>query len=233
MSQVTHNILILDTSSEACSIALFSQGQIFTFHELGQLKHNQLLIPGIQDLLDQAKIKPSELHEIYFGHGPGSFTGTRISAALSLGLAMGANIQAGSLSSLELLAQGIHKNFNLNSILILQDAQKNQAYLAGYEFINHQIHTLISPCLIHPEQLLDRLNNLQDLPWSGTGNAWFLLQEKLKSSLPKIKNLSFNAQAENWQIRAENGFDLIQQNKIYPPEIIYLREASDWLSTKT
>jgi len=254
------NILILDTSTDACTLALLAHGEIFTFHELGKLRHNQLLIPGIQELLNQAQIKPTDLQEIYFGHGPGSFTGTRISAALAMGLAMGANIKPQSLSSFELLAQGIYNNFGFSHVLILQDAQKNQAYLAGYEFINHEINTLISPCLINPAQILEKLSphdivspqvdrvgadlrvrpagedregdKFLDLPWSGTGNAWFLLQDKLQNILPDIKNLTFNPQAENWQPRAEDGFELIIQSKIYPPEINYLREASDWLISK-
>ncbi len=225
--------LVLDTSTDACTLALFlSPDQIFTFHETGQSRHNQLLIPGIQDLLNQANIKPSDLQQIFFGHGPGSFTGTRISASLALGLSMGSGAACQAISSFELIAHGIYKNFNYKNILILQDAQKNQVYLAAYEFADGTtIKTLIPPCLISPTEIPEKLNPFPpSISWAVNGNAWFLLQESLKKILPQIPQaLIFNPYIENWQPRAEDGFELIQQDRIYPPEVCYLREASDWL----
>jgi len=246
--------LVLDTSTDACTLALFlSPDQIFTFHEAGQSRHNQLLIPGIQDLLNQANIKPSDLQQVFFGHGPGSFTGTRISASLALGLSMGSGAACQAISSFELIAQGIYKNFNYKNILILQDAQKNQVYLAAYEFSDADdfvsplegetglktkskdregvIKTLIPPCLISPTEIPEKLNPFPpSISWAVNGNAWFLLQESLKKILPQIPQaLIFNPYIENWQPRAEDGFELIQQDRIYPPEVCYLREASDWL----
>ncbi len=222
------NILIIDTSSNTCSLALLSNQQIHTFHEThttGQIRHNEQVIPAFQSLLNSAGISAQDLTEIYFGNGPGSFTGCRMSASFAQGLAAGAKIPCHSLSSFELLAQGIYKHLKYTHVAIAQDAQKNQIYFGLYQLNSQKniMEPLVSPCLINPQDLKFP-SHQNNQTWAAAGNAWFLLHEKL----PRPPELIFDRYAENWQIRAEDGFDLISQNQIFPPEITYLREASDW-----
>lgn len=233
MADSIAKIFILDTSTPACTLALKTPKGLFTFHDYpsqGKLRHNEQLIPAFQDLLKQAEITPKDLTAVYFGHGPGSFTGCRMAASFGQGLAAGSQIACHSLSSFALIAQGIYKALNHKTIAIAQDAQKNQIYFGLYQLnpVLNLMQPKIDPCLIRPEELASPhfqsvLNSIQDKIIL-SGNAWFLQSDKI----PQHPNFFSDPYAENWQIRAEDGLDLIAQKQIFPPEIIYLREASDW-----
>ncbi len=85
--------LILDTSTDLCLIGLTRNDRVLAekaFPHLNQLSQN--LIPSIQSLLQSQELCPSDLNLIALGVGPGSYTGTRVGAAVAKGLAFGLGI---------------------------------------------------------------------------------------------------------------------------------------------
>lgn len=84
-------ILAIETATEACSVALFDQGDLVaSCHvELGR-GHAERLVPMIAELPERGRAS-----EIRVSLGPGSFTGVRIglAAARALGLAWGAQVR--------------------------------------------------------------------------------------------------------------------------------------------
>ena len=96
-------ILALDTSTPACTAALFAaDGHVFASRDevIGR-GHAERLVPLIAEILDGHL--PSQL---LVGVGPGSFTGLRIAIAAALGLGIGWDVQVCGMSSLALLAVG-------------------------------------------------------------------------------------------------------------------------------
>lgn len=92
--------LILDTSTDVCLIALVKEGKIHTervFPHLNLLSKN--LLPCIQDLMQEAETPLSSLSFIAAGIGPGSYTGTRLGAAVAKSLAFALNIGVKPFSS--------------------------------------------------------------------------------------------------------------------------------------
>lgn len=214
------NTLIIESSSDACSIALKSNDQLYSDHIISQRKHNDLILPMIKELALQAEIKLTDLDEVYFGNGPGSFTGTRIGASIASGLAVAADAKLGSLSSFQLLAQGIYELFKFERVLIAVDARKNELYMAAYQHQNGIMLPVLAPGLIKPEAL----QTPDNAEWAATGDAWFRCFE----TIPAIENIKFERNAQNWLPRAEDGFALIDNNQSQVPEIAYLRNACDW-----
>ncbi len=96
-------ILAIDTSTAACSVALFDEsgGCLESCDERIGRGHAERLMPMVEKLL--AGHTPAR---ILVGCGPGSFTGLRVGLAAAHGLAIGWGIPLSGMSSLALLAAG-------------------------------------------------------------------------------------------------------------------------------
>ena len=94
-------ILALDTSTAACTAALFSDGGecIGRRDEMIGRGHAERLVPMLDELLDGRRAS-----SILVGVGPGSFTGIRVGIAAAQGLAIGWGAAICGMSSLALIA---------------------------------------------------------------------------------------------------------------------------------
>lgn len=97
-------ILAIDTSSSACTAALFDAGGLCVAarDEVIGRGHSERLVPLIAELLDGRV--PSKL---LVGVGPGSFTGLRVGIAAAHGLAIGWQVEVAGFSSLALIAAAV------------------------------------------------------------------------------------------------------------------------------
>lgn len=93
-------ILVIETSSAACSVALIENGELVDErHEVVGRGHAERLLPLIEDLL-QGRRPESILVDV----GPGSFTGLRVGLAAAQGLRIGWDVPLRGFSSTSLLA---------------------------------------------------------------------------------------------------------------------------------
>ena len=101
MTTILRMILALDTSTAACTAALFdgSGACIARRDEVIGRGHSERLVPMIAELLEGRTAK-----RIIVGVGPGSFTGIRVGIAAAHGLAIGWDAKLSGMSSLALLA---------------------------------------------------------------------------------------------------------------------------------
>jgi len=94
-------ILAFDTSSAACTAALFDgAGEcVARKDEMIGRGHSERLVPMLDELL-----KGRKADRILVGVGPGSFTGIRVGVAAAHGLAIGWSVEVSGMSSLALIA---------------------------------------------------------------------------------------------------------------------------------
>jgi tRNA threonylcarbamoyladenosine biosynthesis protein TsaB len=94
-------ILAFDTSSAACTAALFDEAGecVARADEMIGRGHAERLVPMIAELMGGRVAD-----EIVVGVGPGSFTGIRVAIAAAHGMAIGWGAQLRGMSSLALLA---------------------------------------------------------------------------------------------------------------------------------
>lgn len=120
-------LLALDTATEACTAALWLDGEVLERFESGG-QHSERILPMVDALLAEAGLVPTQLDALAFGRGPGSFTGLRIGAGVVQGLAFGAGLPVVPVSSLAALAQGQ----DAVKVLAAFDARMQQVYWGVY-----------------------------------------------------------------------------------------------------
>lgn len=127
------NILAIETSTEACSVALQrADGVVFSEFELTPRGHTRFLPQMLESVCNQATIKREQINYIAYASGPGAFTGVRIAAATAQGLALGLNVPLVPVSSLAVLAQQACDEYAVDRVVAALDARMGETYCALY-----------------------------------------------------------------------------------------------------
>ena len=154
-------ILAVDTSTEACSVALQIGDKTIAKFADEPRSHSRLLMPMVQQVLAEAQIKVDQLDAIGVSIGPGSFTGLRIGFAAVQGMAYGADIPVAPVSTLELMVAtyGRQENPQSGEIMALLDARMSEFNLGRYSLEdNNQIVALEADQLVSAEQAIEFIN---------------------------------------------------------------------------
>jgi len=165
------NLLALDTSTEHLSLALSVSGHLHTFDEEVGNATSAHILPQIQALLDSASVKLSDLNGIAFGAGPGSFTGVRIAAGVTQGLAFGANLPVVGVCTLLALAEAS----GAERLITCLDARMGEVYHAAYEKNAGEWLEVLAPSVCRP----DSVPALQGKSWMGAGSGFKTYLEQL------------------------------------------------------
>lgn len=125
-------ILALETSTDACSVAVRVDGRTLERHETGARRHASLIMGMVNGLLNEAGLGVAALDVVAVGHGPGSFTGVRIALSVGQGVALAADLPMIGVSSLAALAQRGLGNHAVDDVVVAQDARMGEIYLGRY-----------------------------------------------------------------------------------------------------
>jgi tRNA threonylcarbamoyladenosine biosynthesis protein TsaB len=122
-------ILALETATHRLSIALWEDGRLI--ERAAELPNgsSEWLLPNVRALLAEAGVTLKMLDGIAFGAGPGSFTGLRLAAGCTQGLAFGLDLPVLGIGTLEALALA---SGEANAYACL-DARMNEVYVAAYD----------------------------------------------------------------------------------------------------
>lgn len=130
-------ILNIETSTEVCSVALTSEGQVLDHRENyeGQT-HATLLSQYVKDMLDYARSREMKIDAIAVSIGPGSYTGLRIGLSEAKGLAFGLNVPLIGVNTLQLMTVSTMFNHFIEEDKVLYvpmiDARRMEVYTAVY-----------------------------------------------------------------------------------------------------
>ncbi|MEO7775503.1 MAG: tRNA (adenosine(37)-N6)-threonylcarbamoyltransferase complex dimerization subunit type 1 TsaB [Steroidobacteraceae bacterium] len=152
-------ILALDTATGCCSTALHIGATLLVREEQTDRGHAQLILPMIDALLAEAGIRLGALDAIAFGRGPGAFTGLRLAASVTQGLAFAASLPVLPVSDLRAVAlRGARlarqQSVRFTQVLVCQDARMREIYTARFAPDTNELMRESEPeRVIPPDQL--------------------------------------------------------------------------------
>jgi tRNA threonylcarbamoyladenosine biosynthesis protein TsaB len=222
-------ILGLDSSTDACSVALSIKGEIKQHFELAAKSHTQRLLPLVDQILAEANLRLSNLDAIAFGRGPGSFTGLRICMGVVQGLAFGADLPVIPVSTLASMALGFHWRFPdvEHPLLACLDARMNEVYWGLYRIKDGLPVVDDEESVSAPQTLVD-LKKICDLQnqFAAIGQGWHYPAFAQLNPLVKQDDVHPNA-AAIVKIAADL-FAKGQTESILTAQPVYLRDSVSW-----
>jgi len=224
-------LLALDTSTEACSVALWHKGEKTHLDELAQRTHTKRILPMVDELLANSGINLKQVNALAFGRGPGSFTGVRVGTGIAQGLALGADLPVIAVSNLTAMAQAAFELFQAENVAAAIDARMNEVYFSQIkrekvrselgEFF--QWNPVIEEQVCQPEKVLEQFS---DLTAYRVGTGWAAYPQFKDSGLEGSDIILPSA-----QYMLELALTDYAQNKVISAleiEPVYLRNEVTW-----
>ena len=126
------NILVTDTSSQALTVALYTDSFSEVRRSQGRsVQHSEKLVPTVVELCKDANLDTKDIDLLMCTRGPGSFTGLRIGMAAFKGMAFALGKPIVSVSTLQAYASCVEGYEG--AIVSVIDAKKQRWYLAAFD----------------------------------------------------------------------------------------------------
>ena len=153
-------ILNIETSTDVCSVALTSEGQVLEHRENyeGQT-HATLLSQYVQECLQYARSRELKIDAVAVSIGPGSYTGLRIGLSEAKGLAFGLDVPLIGVNTLQLLTVSAMFNHFIDEERLVYvpmiDARRMEVFTAAY--------TPALEALVEPQAMILDEHSFEDL----------------------------------------------------------------------
>ena len=138
-------ILLLETATDSCSVALAEGNRIVAEKYINQPKaHASLLARYIADILEENGITMNDCSAVAVSKGPGSYTGLRVGVSCAKGLCYGAEKPLISVCTLATIAQmaidnSLYKADGDYTIIPMIDARRMEVYTANFNSKGEQL----------------------------------------------------------------------------------------------
>jgi tRNA threonylcarbamoyladenosine biosynthesis protein TsaB len=219
-------LLAIETSSPVGSIALLDGEQVAErFIDTPREQSNRIL-PLIDDLLAAAGLELTDLDALAYGRGPGSFTGLRVAAAVTQGLALASGRPVVAVSSLEALAQRAWRELGIEDALLCVDARMREVYLAHYIVRGGRAELEGEERLVPPAAAAAP----EATGWAAVGDGWEAYRDALEGLRARASRVvaALYPSARDVLVGAEQE---VAAGRLLAPESalpVYLRDESAW-----
>ena len=135
------NILLIETSTALCSVALAQDGAVTAYRESSAPKaHASLTAVFIQEMLQERGLTLADCKAVCVSKGPGSYTGLRVGVSTAKGLCFGSGkplLAVGTLDTLVAQAATVIpsevEGSTFRYIIPMIDARRMEVYTAVFE----------------------------------------------------------------------------------------------------
>jgi tRNA threonylcarbamoyladenosine biosynthesis protein TsaB len=177
------NLLAIDTSTDFCSVAANRGAELVSRHEPAGRRQAERILDMVGEVLAEARLEIAQIHGIAYGAGPGSFTGLRIAAGVTQGLALARGIGVVGVGTLLALAEEAAEQAAGGAagsrIVACLDAHMGEVYHAAYRRDGAGWEEVSAPGLYKPEAV--PLAPGRD--WLGCGDGFAAYRERLGARL--------------------------------------------------
>ena len=159
------NCLIIDCSA-GMKIYLLKDGKEFSKIDENQKKHTDELLVAVDELLNEAGLKPNKIDVVGVCEGPGSFTGIRVAVSICKGLAVESKMKIVTASNFDIYQAGVKGD----AIFVLEGFSD---FVYVRKFLNNSV-----------EDSCDNINDFADNYLSNLKNIdVYVSNEKMQSKL--------------------------------------------------
>jgi len=173
-------LLAIDTATEACSAALYIDGEITQQYQIAPRQHSALILGMVDELLTAAACKVSSLDALAFARGPGSFMGLRIAAGLVQGLSFAQSIPVVPVSTLAAIAKVAMDQTSSTKVLAAIDARMDEVYWGCYVLGEKSLPQLMGDEIVCPPA---QVPVVEGDGWLGAGTGWGKYKEVLRDRM--------------------------------------------------
>ncbi len=175
-------LLAIETATEACSVALYLDGEVRETFRLAPRQHTELVLGMADELLVEAGLKLADMNALAFGRGPGAFTGVRIATGVIQGMAFAAELPVVPVSTLAAMAQRGFSQRGWNKVAATIDARMNEVYWGTFTEQDGVMRPLADELVCPAEQT----PMLDGDGWYGIGSGWQAYTEALSYRHPNV-----------------------------------------------
>jgi tRNA threonylcarbamoyladenosine biosynthesis protein TsaB len=183
-------LLAFETATEACSVAVWIDGEVRERFEVAPRRHAELALPWAGQLLAEAGIAKAQLDAIAVGRGPGAFTGVRLAIAIAQGIALALDRPMVPVSTLAVLAMSPSAAPERH-VLAAIDARMGEVYSAAFVREGNGVvalskETVSRPDAVAPPDGIDA--------WFGVGTGFAAVDGELRQRLqPRLAGVDAGA----------------------------------------
>ena len=125
--------LSFETSTKIFSLALSQDEKVLRYRNIkSALVLEDSILPAMDQILDSAGIKFSQLDGFAIALGPGSFTSLRVGLSTVKAFAMATGKPVVGIASLDIIARGVSLG-DCDQMCVLNDARRGKVYAALYD----------------------------------------------------------------------------------------------------
>lgn len=216
-------ILLMETSTEVCSVGLAKDGKIVGIKENFEgNQHASQLHVLVDELLKEAHYTLKNLDAVAISKGPGSYTGLRVGVSSAKGYCFGLDIPLISIGTLDSLKNQVIEEINLSEncfIIPMLDARRMEVYCGIWNHKSEQIQEIDAKIL--DESSFSEFISETKTYFIGTGNDKF---SKIISNENAVFKNNIYTSVKGMAKEAENKFVKSQFEDTAYFEPYYLKE---------